>query len=192
MFKRKWRRILPKILFSHGSGSDALSGKLTVTQSEPFLLYQMGKSTAMSGSATSSISSGAQGQAVPFRTGVYRCTASKIDVTPYKKLCVLGEYTVTNGSVYGDSHFRRVYIALLSSLSCYVSGSGYYVSHNSSPTADNSVPYVQYACSVGSSGKVRLTIDISDKTGSYYIAAMMLLKACSITGTFNITALWLE
>lgn len=192
MRRRKRRAARPTVIFSHGCAPAALSGKLTITQSEPFLLYQMSQAAALSGSATGSTSTGSSGQAVPFRTGVYRCTSAKVDVTPYKRLRLEGVYSVADGSVYGDYHFRRIYVALLTSLSFYTSGNGAYLSHNSSPAAANALPMASVARSVGTSGRVSLTLDVSGLSGSYYIAAMLLLKATAAKGTFTINAIWLD
>lgn len=192
MRRHKRRTARPAVIFSHGCAPAALGGKLSITQGEPFLLYQMSQTAALSGSATSSITSGTAGEAVPFRTGVYRCTSAKVDVTPYKRLRLDGVYSIGSGSVYGEYHFRRVYVALLSSLSCYTSGNGAYLSHNSSPAAANALPAAQISCATGSSGRVSLTLDVSGLSGSYYIAALLLLKATGAKGTLTINAIWLD
>jgi outer membrane receptor for monomeric catechols len=105
---------------------------------------------------------------------------------------MIGSYSVGSGSNYGDYHFRTIYAALLPSLTCYTSANGDYISTSITANASSNLPNTRKECSVSSSGKVDLTVDISTITGNYYVAAMLLTKACSAKGTLTIDALWLE
>lgn len=184
----------PRVIFSGGAwGKDFTASSfgrtVSVTQSESFNLIKMtAGEKAITGSVTGSKSSADEG----FRCGASLCTAEKIDIAGVSRIRLRGRYSFTDGETYGDYHFRRLYLALLSSADCYVAANGTNLSHNSSPSADNQVPQYRLVYGTGVSGEFSMSLDVSALSGSYYIAALMLIKASSVTGTMEITGLWLE
>lgn len=194
--RQKHDRDLTLIVFDNGAFGtgfdiDALHAGLSVTQTYPFVLNRItSNQTTLSASATSSID--AFEDSTTFRCGSYLCSKEKINVDYVSRVNMTGEYSFSSGEVYGTNHFRRLYLALLSNSVCYVSGTGYYLSHNSEPTSSNVVPYVQVPYDPGASGEFSMSLDVSGLTGEYYLSAMMLLKACDVTGTIRINKLWLE
>jgi len=184
----------PRVIFSNGLWGAGLTAAdfgntITVEQGYPFVLSRMtSDGTALRGSAACQSDSTKSA----FRCGAYLCSSEKIDVTDVSQICLRGRYTFSEGGTYGDYHFRRLYLALLNSTGCYTAANGTNLSHSSSPSASNAVPQVNLSYDVGASGVVSMELDVSALTGSYYLAVMMLMKACSVTGTFEITAVWLE
>lgn len=184
----------PQVIFSNGKwgtgfDADSFGGNVSVTQSLSFKLVKMtAGEKAITCSVTGSKSSADEG----FRCGASLCSAEKIDITDVTRIRLRGMYSFTEGETYGDYHFRRLYFTLLNDSKCYVNAIGAYLSHDSSPSSTNAVPQVNISYATGTSGMFDMALDVSDLSGTYYLATLMLLKACSVKGTMNITGIWFE
>jgi hypothetical protein len=164
-------------------------GSISITQTIPFVLSKMSKeNNTITGVITGNKSSTYD----EFRCGSCLVSSEKIDVTKAVRIGLRGDYSFTEGETYGEYHFRRIYLALLSETNCYVNAAGMYLSHSSEPTSTNAVPHINLDCDPGESGKIHTSLDVSALTGSYYLSTMMLIKASSVTGTLKINSLWIE